>query len=351
MSGVTWFNKNLTATHDKTNDFLVKFIINTFDNTCMMNLARHKIYFCLSTYEEDDYSIQKRKIETLYDEFFCKNKKLFKILYNALLDTHYTNIFSIHTCLNNFCPTVYGIYSVGGFNNAVYFIKKAISNEITISYDVSYLIEDVLKAIKEYSLNIKRLIEYLTDDFIKQGIDSIDVEIITTYIDYLRMAKGIYGVIDQKYPKNLKTMHDILSYKMRKIKRKLEANFEKIYDETYKDISSYQNEKYVILAPRNAKEVIDEGINLKHCVGSYINDIISNKKYIFFLREKSNIYASYITMEIDKIYDNTSPYKYIIKQIKSYRNSTTINSSVAEFLNDFCNDKNVLIIENIKVQN
>lgn len=60
----------------------------------------------------------------------------------------------------------------------------------------------------------------------------------------------------------------------------------------------WEDDNYIIVAPKHLSELITEGKSLSHCVGSYTDSVSQGKEYILFLRKKSNPGASYFTIDV-----------------------------------------------------
>lgn len=74
---------------------------------------------------------------------------------------------------------------------------------------------------------------------------------------------------------------------------KMKQNYEKqakAFDFTYGD--------YTVVVPKTPKDIIDEGENMHHCVGSYVGDVVNNNTYIVFVRHKDTPDKCYITAEV-----------------------------------------------------
>ena len=56
---------------------------------------------------------------------------------------------------------------------------------------------------------------------------------------------------------------------------------------------------YTVIIPQTPTDIIDEGKNMHHCVGSYTQDVIDNKTYIIFIRHKDTPDKCYITAQIN----------------------------------------------------
>ena len=61
----------------------------------------------------------------------------------------------------------------------------------------------------------------------------------------------------------------------------------------------FADKTLAMVVPKEAFELINEGNNLHHCVGSYIKRVAKNESMIFFVRKQENLLESYFTLEID----------------------------------------------------
>lgn len=147
---------------------------------------------------------------------------------------------------------------------------------------------------KKYNINPKRFAEYLSIDLPNQGLTEL-ANVLSLYFDYLKMASMIRKKYD-KYPKYLKTEHDIVSMKFNYLKR-----FKKTFslEDFYKDYKNleYSSRIFSIVMPKESIDVIDEGFNLNHCVASYVDNIIEEDCLILFLRRTESLDESLVTVE------------------------------------------------------
>ena len=67
--------------------------------------------------------------------------------------------------------------------------------------------------------------------------------------------------------------------------------------EAVKDLE-YAAMGYCIVIPTEPKELADEGINLSHCVGGYIDRVASGECHILFLRRRSTPEQSLVTLQL-----------------------------------------------------
>lgn len=124
------------------------------------------------------------------------------------------------------------------------------------------------------------------------------------FSDYLSMKMKIHKHTDfDYYPKpSLRLAHDIASRDFNLIKQEVErASFNERV-EHYGKILSFtpKNGDLVFVQPQSPEDVIEEGKNLNHCVGSYVSRISNGKTYIMFLRHKDALDESMYTVEVDE---------------------------------------------------
>lgn len=55
---------------------------------------------------------------------------------------------------------------------------------------------------------------------------------------------------------------------------------------------------YTVVIPTCAKDIVDEGKNMHHCVGNYVDRVVDGEDYIVFIRHKDSPDKCYITCEI-----------------------------------------------------
>jgi len=111
------------------------------------------------------------------------------------------------------------------------------------------------------------------------------------------MQKNFYGFIKEKYPPSFKMAHDVMALKVNTANsiaagKEFELRANEISDLAYDGL------KYCIKIPQNQTELADEGINLSHCVGDYVNRVAKGESYILFLRKKQTPTESLVTLQL-----------------------------------------------------
>lgn len=247
-----------------------------------------------------------------------KNKKLFNLIFSTF------NSFS----RNSIVDSIYYVCDKFNYNNAELFVKLLKQTNM----DGCYL-DSVVKFIETYNCDINTFLEYITIGFLRQGITSIGNSAFYTYQDYLNMEKEMYGKIKNKYPKALKTEHDIVARKYTywsQYKDDLTC-----FDNNEKTKSwEYKNKKYCIVAPQCSADVLDEAIQQNNCVASYISRIAKGETNILFMRLTSSPEDSLVTIEVNKNNEVCQVYAY---------NNTLTSKEENKFIEQWAKDKGLTI--------
>lgn len=156
---------------------------------------------------------------------------------------------------------------------------------------------------QDNNLDYLRLIEYIYYEcHVRQGI-TYHVTAKRLYGDYLRMQKKLMriGQVTSrnivKYPKSLKLAHDITMMNYNSLKHEIDK-------QEWEDIQSglneleWESEDYVIVAPKEPRELIEEGSSLHHCVSSYVDPLLKGRTKVLFLRSRKERDKPLVTLEV-----------------------------------------------------
>lgn len=146
--------------------------------------------------------------------------------------------------------------------------------------------------------------EFFTEKRIDKILDYLEKqsEDIRYYFDYFNAAKQFVDMNDTKnlYPHNLKEWHDryIKQLEIKRHEDKKEA-FAKVVKRW--SWLNYKDDKFMIIVAPTIESIIDEGKQLKHCVGKlgYISNMAKAKNLILFIREIEAPTKSFYTVEFD----------------------------------------------------
>jgi hypothetical protein len=125
--------------------------------------------------------------------------------------------------------------------------------------------------------------------------------VLSEYCDYLRIGKTLGYDLKNTFvlfPRDLRMAHDTAA---RLDQAKKDAVIEQAISAAYPALEkmySYSHGDFSIVVPKSAKEIVEEGHALRHCVGSYAKRVAQDECAILFLRRTDNITAPYITLRV-----------------------------------------------------
>lgn len=121
------------------------------------------------------------------------------------------------------------------------------------------------------------------------------------YKDYIRFCEDLnYDLTDDfiLYPRHLKEAHDRASEMFSQ--RKTEIYNQKIAAEYAGLLKQYRMSRngLMIVPPKTAAEIVEEGHALHHCVGGYVSRVANKECVILFLRQKEKPDEPFYTIEV-----------------------------------------------------
>ena len=134
--------------------------------------------------------------------------------------------------------------------------------------------------------------------------------------DYLDMCEK-YGLKADKYPSQLRRMHDICSKNIIALESDSDIykkDFEKAVD-SYRSVEreielfiknhdgTVSKKSYCFIVPKEIKDIVIEGNILHHCVGSYGNKIINKEARVVFMRDSEDVKNPLVTIDINEHFD------------------------------------------------
>ena len=205
----------------------------------------------------------------------------------------------------NCIPVIFWIEEHYGANEAMYFAEQLVRSGVrdirfdsSYQYNAGYEVSNFSKIMEsEYNINLRRFIDYLCFDLYRQGYGEVNGQFFREYMDYLSMQKNFYGKVKEKYPEHFKTAHDVMSLKVNLARAAEQCQNFAEQAEQVKDLE-YSAQGYCVVVPTEPRELADEGINLSHCVGDYIDRVASGECHILFLRRRSAPGQSLVTLQL-----------------------------------------------------
>lgn len=334
-----------------------------FDNTCMEKYAKYAVMKNIPTGGKIDFSAMIAQANFLSAEQAAKTEIN---IYPLILENIYEGMIKDR---NKSLPELLGISG-----SQLKFLK-----EVSLPRDLDSFRECMENAdFKEYFPDVKKrifaVVFYLdgkhyrtcstnltkeevfaaakTLNSLEKSVSLEGERLIREYRDYLRMHRTYrqelmnmqengplrqevldWGVLPVNVkPSKIRDYHTkmVRVVNILKHSKKIARYAGAVMERKEKDAQKYEytNGKYSILLPKDAMEIIHEGRELQHCVGSagYIQMMAKNYCTILFLRNNQDIDKPLITIE---------ECGGRIRQCYGFRNSYNHNAEVRDFIMDY----------------
>lgn len=217
---------------------------------------------------------------------------------NRFLESTVHNLFSCfgQSGLRTFLSEWFNCPANEKFPEALYF-GQLMNRSDTIEGTYDYRIRRFGKGTEKRKFKFDTFKNYIIYECVKQGMGYKPNEFIKIWDDVLSMQEILYGKIICKYPENLMTYHDQLSYKTMIMMRNKEIEG---LAERYNELEKFKwaNDKYLIRPPKDKADMLDEAVMQTNCLSSYVERHATGKTSIFFMRDKKYPDASLVTIEV-----------------------------------------------------
>jgi len=186
---------------------------------------------------------------------------------------------------------------------------------------------NVFSLVDRHKFNFKSLMEYIFNYL--QPFEAINSnEALSILNDYYDMA-SVIGRKVKKYPKYLRSMHDIISANYNAHKKEYD---ELKFQQMMRKELLYKDREFCIVLPESSKDIVREGTDLNHCVSSYVDKVLQGSTYIAFLRATKKPEQSLVTVEVQDT--------RVIQAKGSYNRAMTPEEK--KFLEKFCKQKKLV---------
>ena len=158
--------------------------------------------------------------------------------------------------------------------------------------------------------SLPRMLNYMQRQMEKCGMTFLGVR--QTYKDYLDMAEDrgidLRDEIVWKQPQMRKFHDKYLEEKNREKNTERDREVNEKFPNIKKDYEKnqehfgYGTKEFIIMVPRKASDITQEGRLQHHCVGAsntYLNRMNTGRSYILFLRKREDPEMPYYTLEVD----------------------------------------------------
>lgn len=169
----------------------------------------------------------------------------------------------------------------------------------SVFYGIAQNMRDINILVDNYKYDVKTLFAYCKERNWTSGRNRWNGrDIISFLCDYARMAELVFPNGFDKYPKDLLDHHDGVTKLYEKEKIKFDdEKYTKLIDEKL-EYSAKEKNGFCVIYPKSTGDIQSEGRQLSHCVGSYVQSIISGHTIILFMRSKATPNESLVTVEI-----------------------------------------------------
>jgi len=159
---------------------------------------------------------------------------------------------------------------------------------------------------KANGIHLDKIADYLQKQFSEQKRNQDMDSFITFWTDYLDAAEGLGMDLTNPVilmPRDLRGHHDELTTTWAEVKKAEALRIEREkYAPRYKKLCKryeFSEDGLRIIVPESTEQIIQEGRNLKHCVGGYASRHVAGSTTILFLRRENAPHTSLITIEIN----------------------------------------------------
>ena len=188
--------------------------------------------------------------------------------------------------------------------------------------------DDLKQMIGEYKYDTKALFNFVVEYL--NPFEALDYsESIQLLYDYYKMGHQI-GRKLKKYPKYLKSMHDIIKSNYNAFKQEYD---EQAFLKFQKPELEFKEKDFCVVTPKTSKDIISEGTSLNHCVSSYVDRILEGRTMIIFMRRAKIPEDSLITLEYKK--------GAIVQARGSYNRN--LEEKEMKFLETYCQKKKLAL--------
>ena len=119
---------------------------------------------------------------------------------------------------------------------------------------------------------------------------------LTNLIEYITTCRAM----EKEPQKNNNFMREYVETMREYELRRQEFDDKKLRDnyELHKSAFEFEYGNFTIVLPKSAQDIVNEGTNMHHCVGSYVHRVVSNSTYIVFVRHKDTPNECYLTCQV-----------------------------------------------------
>ncbi|WP_368263297.1 PcfJ domain-containing protein [Clostridium disporicum] len=230
---------------------------------------------------------------------------------------------------------VHGLKIVDEYLDVMKNINCSYQNPLYLSR-IDRLLEGLTKILNTFDIALKVLMNRLVKVIFTECTDMM--EYVTIIEDTLEMAETLNIDLGDKLPKDIDRLHDLFSEQLEYIQNlALEEAFSEQVVKNKKLLELLPtSDRFMVISPNNPNDLVNEGLKLNHCVGSYIKRYSNGYSKIFFIRIKTLLNEPFVTVEFNqyneliqaKAKSNKNPSKEVMDYILKW--SENLNGKLVE---------------------
>ena len=197
-------------------------------------------------------------------------------------------------------PQYLGVFDV----KRSYYSSNSDTINVLESKQKDYIKNNIISTIKRYNLDLNAFVDFLNRVKRTEAVTLDDLFNGRHYTDYLRMEyelKNEHKPSMVKYPKNFMSTFHLIKSEYNAKKERIDDDKFKRQCDFHRDLE-YNDKKYQIVVPIHKKEIELEADELKHCVRSYISQVVNGSTLIVFCRNIRDLETPLVTIEVKKGY-------------------------------------------------
>lgn len=146
----------------------------------------------------------------------------------------------------------------------------------------------------------RKLADYLFDESARQGMARELGDWANLWADCLLMQGALAGKVVDRYPSYLLSYHQVLAAEA--AERKAEVDQAR-WDACAREMSARDLDDgvspWLVVHPKTPDDMRAEAVAQSNCLASYIPSVLDGAAQVFFLRERANPEAPFVTVEVD----------------------------------------------------
>lgn len=178
--------------------------------------------------------------------------------------------------------------------------REVLQNTRNYDFPITTVFTNIVQLSRRYkNYDYRHFCRYITDEVYTYQAITSPSEAIQLLDDYYRALDGQGIKIDEWFPRSLKLSHDIAVRNAAVVMAtKNKEKFKNVANSPEYVKLGWKHGDYMVITPKEPKDVIREGKRQCHCVGSYVERITNGNTKICFMRKVNDPDTPVLTLEV-----------------------------------------------------